>query len=545
MAKDATDAFAVRDLAAESALSRYHSLPIRKGGLLLFALLVLVVLGYFYWQVRQLNRTFLDHAREHSRMLAGVIERNARNTLLAETAIEEVIQAFLGNTARFLAYLDSIQPFTEEELTEFAIENGLSGIRVTREDGSSTDGPPGWLHGAEAGPDFPANNLRHDPDARLFLMAVPRDNGNGRIITGLSSAPLDRLREGIGMDRLLAALSGMGGVRFVRLEPGVFPENREGSEENSRETTVEITEQSGDRLAVVHLPLGEDLLVVGLETRHFVDRTGQLWQEFAVFSGLLIAVGLFFSWILNRSQRRYLAHIRDVERRLARQREDAALGRAAASITHEIRNPLNAIGMGLQRLQMEAEELDNDHRAMIGEMRTALSRTNEIVENIRRYAKPPSPQKRRMKLAETLRHLLSLYQPGMEAARIRLETDIRGEGEIDGDPQLIAQALENLVKNSVEAQPNGGFIRISLKNGDGVVELTIENGGFTLSEADVRKIMEPYFTTKTRGTGLGLAIARKIVAAHGGEMGVGVPRAGVLRVGVSLRGNPSEPMNRL
>jgi signal transduction histidine kinase len=88
----------------------------------------------------------------------------------------------------------------------------------------------------------------------------------------------------------------------------------------------------------------------------------------------------------------------------------------------------------------------------------------------------------------------------------------------------MAELLENLLKNGIEAQPEGGFVRIDLAPVSEGVKLTVTSGGCTLSAEQIERLGEPYFTTKTRGTGLGLALCRRIAEAHGGSLRITVDR---------------------
>jgi signal transduction histidine kinase len=78
--------------------------------------------------------------------------------------------------------------------------------------------------------------------------------------------------------------------------------------------------------------------------------------------------------------------------------------------------------------------------------------------------------------------------------------------------------MENLIKNSIEAQPDGGFIDIALEREKNLISLTIKNGGFSLSREESKRVGTPYFTSKARGTGLGLALCRRITEAHNGSL---------------------------
>jgi signal transduction histidine kinase len=89
---------------------------------------------------------------------------------------------------------------------------------------------------------------------------------------------------------------------------------------------------------------------------------------------------------------------------------------------------------------------------------------------------------------------------------------------IKGDYDLLGQLLENLLRNALEAQPNGGYLSITLEKQEQFWRLTLANGGYFLSSEQGQQLFEPYFSTKAKGTGLGLSISRKIVEAHQGTI---------------------------
>jgi signal transduction histidine kinase len=95
-------------------------------------------------------------------------------------------------------------------------------------------------------------------------------------------------------------------------------------------------------------------------------------------------------------------------------------------------------------------------------------------------------------------------------------------------------AVENLLRNALEAQPAGGFIHIELVRAGQDIVLTMSNGGCTLSPEDRDRMPEPYFTTKEAGTGLGLSIARRIIAAHEGMMTIAGRKPGTIAIGLCL-----------
>ncbi|MFC1812636.1 ATP-binding protein [Thermodesulfobacteriota bacterium] len=502
--------------------------PTWKGNLFVFGLLIIIILAYFYWQVQQVHRTFLSHVRQNSKMLAGVIKLNADSSVLSQEVVEEIMQTFLGNTARFVDHLDDVEPFSTDELAAFATEAGLAGIRIVRED-KDTEGPLGWFPVDEVTCETENRFVRHLAADRLYYLTWPRAKGQGCIIVGIASARIEKLQEQIGLPYLLKTLSGLVGIQYVRIEP-----EGHGAEKALSQPEMTLIDTSDNKVAETRLSLGKDRLVVGLRARYYFARVKQLWYEFVIFSAILAFFGVFFSWLLYRFQAAYLKDVRSFERRLARQREDAVLGRAAASITHEIGNPLNAISMGLQRLQIETDDLSGEHRHLVSSMLKAVQRTKGIITNIRRYARPLTPGRQSIQPDVLVGNILTLYKQQCEVQGIDVAFEAESGNTIIGDPDMLEEVVENLIKNAIEAQTTGGYIRIKMERRGSEVMLAVENGGFSLSEAEPERILEPYFTTKTRGTGLGLTIAGRIVDAHKGRLTVGVPATGVLCITVYL-----------
>ncbi len=507
-----------------------HLMPIWKANLLVFGLLIIIVLSYFYWQLQLAHKTFIDHAREHSKMLAQMIELNARGAVLSQEVVEKIMLTFLGNSARFVDYLDTIETFTSEELTEFSLEAGLAGICIIGNDNAVACGPEGWFDVGDTACTKSSDFLLHLQKTHLYYLVWTREHKTGCIVLGLTAADIEKLHEQVGLPHLLNKLSGFAGIKYVRIET-----ENQNIAKKSNDPQVILIDSHHEKIAETRISFGQGVMIVALEAKPFFLRVRQLWNEFFVFSAILAVSGVLFSWMLYRYQTAYMIKIRDFERELARQREDATLGRAASSITHEIRNPLNAISMGLQRLQIEAGNLSEDeYLELVATMLKAVRRTNNIVADIRRFAKPLEPRQQKVSLNSTVNNILGLYRQKCIEQGIITIFEVKSDAIITGDPELLEHVVENLVKNSIEAQPDQGYISITLDTVDSEAVLSIENSGFTLSPSEAEGILEPYFTTKTRGTGLGLAIAGRIIRAHGGNFKIQVPTMGILNVSVHL-----------
>lgn len=499
-----------------------------KANIIVIGTLILIVLGYFFWQLRYTEKTFRNHINDHARMLAGMIRLNADNAMLSQEIIEEIMVTFLGNSARFVDYLDTIEPFTGDELTAFAEESGLAGICIVRKNGRIAEGPPGWF--------LPGNTchtgnfvIHHLKDNNIYYFSIPGNGDSACIHVGLAGKRIDELKDRVDLNHMLRILSGQAGIRYVRLDQKRLPDDNPESPSN-----VKIIETANGKVAEVRVPLGDNDLVVGLEAINFFKRVHQLRNEFFVFSIIIAGLGAIFTWILYRYQVAHLTQVRRFERRLAAEQEDAALGRASATITHEIRNPLNAISMGLQRLSIEADEMNDAHRDLVSNLQKAVQRTDNIINGLRRYCSPLVPRFQDVRVGAIIEHILALYRQACDNNAISINYHPEYEQTVAADFDLLGEVFENLIKNAIEAQPDGGDIEIRVYKKSPDLVISIANGGFNpaLDEAD--EILKPYFTTKTRGSGLGLSISARIIRAHGGRMEIQVPDPGRVRINIFL-----------
>jgi signal transduction histidine kinase len=237
-----------------------------------------------------------------------------------------------------------------------------------------------------------------------------------------------------------------------------------------------------------------------------------------------------FSWGLYRYQRAYLKQIQSFERKLAKEQEDAALGRATASIAHELRNPLNAISMGLQRLRKEAPGLASAQDELIGSLLASVNRSNKLIKDLKQFAGPITPVRQPIQPAAVISSQLILYKDDFNKKDISIDYKPAFTGTVLADPDLFAIAFENLLKNAIEAQPYGGYIKIGLERKTEAAVVTMENAGLTFDNKEFSKMLTPYVTTKTQGSGLGLAMVERIARAHGGSLNLASPKPGCIRI---------------
>jgi len=208
----------------------------------------------------------------------------------------------------------------------------------------------------------------------------------------------------------------------------------------------------------------------------------------------------------------------------------AAIGKMAAHVTHEIRNPLSAMGLNVEMLEEELAHEDSSRRAEVRNLLAAIKREVQRLEHLSeeylRVARLPQPRMEAEDLASAVREIVEFATPEIENAgctvSLRVATSL--PPALFDEAQL-RQALLNLLRNAREAMPSGGPIEVSVSAQGMSVVVDVDDQGVGVPEEIRARVFDPFFSTKGEGTGLGLAITRHIVEAHGGTVTC-EPRAG-------------------
>jgi signal transduction histidine kinase/HAMP domain-containing protein len=209
--------------------------------------------------------------------------------------------------------------------------------------------------------------------------------------------------------------------------------------------------------------------------------------------------------------------------RLVESERLAAIGRLAAQITHEIRNPLSSIGLNIDLLGDDVPPPARQPPAgSEGDPRGGRRRGESAQPDHRglpalRAAADPAPEPG--DVADLVAALAAFNQGEAESAGVMLELNIHdATPAVSHDPSRLRQALLNLLRNALEAAGRGGTVRLSVQPFEGGARLCVDDSGVGLDDAQKAKLFEPFFTTKPQGTGLGLTLAQQIIREHGGKL---------------------------
>jgi signal transduction histidine kinase len=248
-----------------------------------------------------------------------------------------------------------------------------------------------------------------------------------------------------------------------------------------------------------------------------------------------------------------VAKVEDVAERLQRQQRDmiraeqlSAVGQLAASVAHEVRNPLSGIKLLVEAalrprnpLPLSNEDLQVIHRE--------LARVEQIVQGLLNFARLPAPSRTTCDIRPLIAQAIELVnararQQLVEIVVVTPEEPVLG----DVDPNLLGTVLVNLLLNAIDAMPQGGTLTIALTTAEsGTIECTVSDSGTGIPSDMIERLFEPFSSTKATGTGLGLSICRRIIEEHGGQIAAENRPEGGARFLLRLPGaavGPSKPV---
>jgi two-component system, NtrC family, sensor kinase len=221
----------------------------------------------------------------------------------------------------------------------------------------------------------------------------------------------------------------------------------------------------------------------------------------------------------------------------------ATIGKMAAHVTHEVRNPLSSIALNIELLEEELGESEahGEARTLLRAIKNEVERLTALSEQYLSVARRHPLRLEEEDIAEVVREACDFMRGDLRRHGVEARLELGRElPPVRVDEAQIKQALFNLLRNAREAMPGGGTVVVGVREGDrsngGGVEVTIDDEGTGIDPETRERLFEPFFTTKSHGTGLGLAITRQIVEAHGGRLDCSARQEGGTRFVVHLPG---------
>lgn len=208
-----------------------------------------------------------------------------------------------------------------------------------------------------------------------------------------------------------------------------------------------------------------------------------------------------------------------LEEQLRRTERLSAIGRIAAHMAHEIKNPLASISVGIEYIYASLQD-DDPKKKHLGVILKEISRLDRLIKNLLSFARRPPLKRKRVNIKEMIEEILIFYSQEFREKKVDFYLSL-SEYELIAyvDEDQMKEVLENLIRNAIESMPEGG--KLTLQAGEktgGIIFISIEDTGIGIEPSELAHIFEPFYTTKKGGSGLGLAIVHRIIEDHGAKI---------------------------
>ncbi|HEY7559552.1 MAG TPA: ATP-binding protein [Candidatus Binatia bacterium] len=543
------------------------------------ALLLALVSIYAFSESQRLRGELMRQTEAKGRALAAALETGAKNAVLGNTLLEEQISQRLLDNARLVDRLLMFGAVDQEELKKISAMNHLAKVELLDSEGRQWEPPPlprtpmemkERMHGTFGEQSFPHPPFRpfmwgrHWPlpkqkagasedlppllkekkfwEGSLFGVAIGARAFPGVIVVHANAEYIVNFKNEIGVQRQIEELGHQSDIDYVALLDKnlkiLAHTNRAmvGAEAKDdialRVKSVgqgwgEVVElDSGKRIYEMAEPIRLDgsqlgFLKIGLSLNPVEAAWRNSVNSMIVLSLSLLGVGILGMAFIFYNQQSHARQVKALEAEVAQRERLSTLGNMAATVAHELRNPLNSVSMGLQRLKGEFRPTQDEEQysRFIELMRSEVERLNSIVEEFLSLARPMEIKPEPVRIDELLQEMAVLAEGDAKSKRVQIKVVVPPDlPAARVDRNYFKQALLNLILNGMQAMPQGGGLTLEANLSRGTMVVSVTDTGDGIPEDILPRIFDPYFTTKTKGAGLGLPIARRIVEAHGGAL---------------------------
>ncbi len=247
---------------------------------------------------------------------------------------------------------------------------------------------------------------------------------------------------------------------------------------------------------------------------HTVTSSGEKYLTVSMIPNYNLSKGLESHTIIIND----ITESKKLEEQSKRNEKLIAMGELASGVAHEVRNPINSIGMIAQRLGSEFEPKNSpgEYRSITNLLQDEVSRINKIITQFLRYARPLDIRLSDVDINKFMEEIYRLFSDQAEIRKINLNIEGDGNLTVRIDPELFKQTVINIIQNAMEAVGEKGKVFVKYFRTDNLFEVDVIDNGIGIPEESRSKIFDLYYTTKEEGTGLGLSISQKIISQHNG-----------------------------
>jgi len=539
-------------------------------------LLLILASLYVFFEAQRLQHELLRQTEDKGTALAKAMETSVKNAIVGNALLEDLIRQRLVDNARLIDQLLVSRHVDQALLQEISAMNRLQKIDLLDNQGRpwKLDALPAVIarqkareetaqpHRAtvtyawgkrwrlptevDAKPGEPPPGIKDKEfwKGSTFGVAVDASSFPGIIAIHANADYVFNFEKVIGVQRQIEDLGRQSDSEFVSFLDSDLnvvahtDRGRIGKQEKEplvlkakldRQLFSQIVNgDGGKRYLEVVKPVALDdanlgFLKIGLSLGSMEIAWRNSLRAIIILGVAIVGAGILGMAAIFHNQNSHLMEVKALEAEVAHSERLSALGNLAATVAHEIRNPLNAISMGLQRITTEFQPTeDRDQYShltalMLGETR----RLNAIVEQFLSLARPIEIKAEALPLKEILKELAALQESQAQQSNVQIQIIAAPNlPPLKADPGHLTQVLLNLMLNGLQAMPQGGTLTLEAKISNGNFLIAVADTGPGIAPENLSRIFDPYFTTKYQGSGLGLAISRRIIEAHGGTITV-------------------------
>ena len=522
--------------------------------------LLVIILFQSIFEYNTSHKAVMDLLSNQANSLLLSIARASEKGVIAYEIQQDKIAQHLLTIAEMETRLDRLGKLDKTEIQKTIKEYNLSFLEVFNANGSTRFGfiPDGnqsnllkpeaiepLLSGVQS--KLRLGFMDIGEEHKVYAVGV-KNHDSGAIVLGIDATELLTLRKTFGAGSVIDDISRSPGLRYAGIirsgflvaASKSFPLNdidtwlsADSVQSDSIRTRIrnftdggEVFEAVGP-FSVSGAPYGE--IVIGMETEYLRLLTTKLRRDIVWRSSLFLIVALvaMTGIILRQNNRTLSERLDEMQKDLHRLEADKALnsklvamGELASGVAHEIRNPLNAIGVIIQRLRREFEPKADaeEYKELTGVIKSETERIDNSIKQFLTLARPPVLHKSHRNLNETLKNVHALCQPRAAAQGCTLILETGELPDLNLDPDLMHQAILNLVENGLAAIKGEGRIIMKSHYKDKKCIVEIDDSGYGIPDEQKERVFDLYFTTKPSGTGLGLPTVLRIIKEHGGRI---------------------------
>jgi signal transduction histidine kinase len=553
-------------------------------------LLLILASLYVFFEARRLKEEFLRQTEDKGAVLARAMEASVRNAIVGNALLEDVIEQRLLDNARLIDQLLLAQDVNKALLKKIGAMNRLQKIDLLDEQGQPweiaalpaiaarrKEGEelqrrqqmisymwgkrwrlPGEKTETQAASLPPRIKKTEYWQGSTFGVAMGARSFPGIIAIHANANYIFNFENAIGVQSQIEDLARQSNSEFVAfldsdLKVVAHTDRRRIGQLEKEPLLLKakvdhqlfsqiVNGDNGKRYLEVIKPVALDesnlgYLKIGISLGSMELAWHNSLRAIIILGLAIVAAGILGMAAIFHNQNSHLQQVKALEIEVLHRERLSALGNMAATVAHEVRNPLNAISMGLQRLKIEFQPADDPvHYSQLTEqMLGEVHRLNSIVEQFLSLARPIDLKPEAIVAKDLLHELASLM--GDQARQSQVQIRVVAPATLPAlkaDREFIRQTLLNLILNGLQAMPEGGTLTLEAKTSKRNFLISVTDSGIGVAPENHTRIFDPYFTTKAKGSGLGLAISRRIIDAHGGTITGANASGGGCRFEISL-----------